>query len=167
MPSSSLVLVGALTPFSGIIGSLLWPIAQRRFDLSNLHSLVILVGMAAVIPAYGCLGFLPFFRGGGGEDAVGVMRFGGLTTPGEIYVLAVYFGESLCIGFVGIVRLMMLTTSSCVGSIYGAFQSYARAVYSELIPEGEEARWYGLYSITDKVSLAFCFIVTLFLMRVR
>lgn len=96
MSSSSLVLIGALTPFSGIIGSLIWPIAQRRFDLSNLYSVVILVGMAAVIPAYGCLGFLPFFRGetgSGGEDEVGVMRFGGLTTPGEIYVLAVYFGE--------------------------------------------------------------------------
>lgn len=28
-----------------------------------------------------------------------------------------------------------------VGSVYGAFQSYARALYAELIPPGEEARW--------------------------
>ncbi len=35
--------------------------------------------------------------------------------------------------------------------MYGAFQGYARAFYSELIPHGEEARWYALFSITDKV----------------
>jgi MFS-type transporter involved in bile tolerance (Atg22 family) len=40
----------------------------------------------------------------------------------------------------------------CVGSLYGAFQAYARALFAELIPMGEEARWYGLFSITDKVS---------------
>ncbi|KAI1793765.1 MFS general substrate transporter [Ganoderma leucocontextum] len=57
------------------------------------------------------------------------VKFGGLTTPGEMYVLAVYFG-----------------------SVYGAFQGYARAFYAEFIPPGEEARWYGLFSITDKSS---------------
>ena len=35
--------------------------------------------------------------------------------------------------------------------MYGAFQGYARAFYAELLPPGEEARWYGLFSITDKV----------------
>ena len=35
--------------------------------------------------------------------------------------------------------------------MYGAFQGYARAFYAEFIPPGEEARWYGLFSITDKV----------------
>ena len=55
----------------------------------------------------------------------------GLRVPAEMYVLAVYFG-----------------------ALYGAFQSYARALYAEIIPPGEEARWYGLFSITDKVTLA-------------
>lgn len=63
------------------------------------------------------------------EETSGVrVKFGGLTTPGEMYALAVVFG-----------------------SVYGAFQGYARAFYAELIPPGEEARWYGLFSITDKV----------------
>ncbi|KAI0300620.1 autophagy-related protein 22-like protein [Multifurca ochricompacta] len=53
----------------------------------------------------------------------------GLRVPEEMFVLAVYFG-----------------------ALYGAFQSYARALYAEIIPPGEEARWYGLYSITDKSS---------------
>jgi len=39
--------------------------------------------------------------------------------------------------------------------VYGAFQGYARAFYAELLPPGEEARWYGLFSITDKVSFSF------------
>ncbi|KAI9463778.1 autophagy-type protein 22 [Russula earlei] len=53
----------------------------------------------------------------------------GLRVPAEMFVLAVYFG-----------------------ALYGAFQSYARALYAEIIPPGEEARWYGLFSITDKSS---------------
>ncbi|CDO69733.1 hypothetical protein BN946_scf184697.g5 [Trametes cinnabarina] len=122
MPPSSLILIGALTPTAGIIGSLIWPMVQRRAGWSNLRVLVILVAMASAIPAYGCLGFLPVFQ-------MGSVKFGGLTTPAEMYVLAVYFG-----------------------SVYGAFQGYARAFYAEFIPPGEEARWYALFSITDKSS---------------
>ncbi|EPS96947.1 hypothetical protein FOMPIDRAFT_1052802 [Fomitopsis schrenkii] len=122
MPPSALILIGVLTPTAGILGSILWPILQRRLRWSNLRILVVLVIMASLIPAYGCLGFLPVFQSSG-------VKFGGLTTWGEMYVLAVYFG-----------------------AVYGAFQGYARAFYAELIPPGEEARWYGLFSITDKSS---------------
>jgi UMF1 family MFS transporter len=122
MSPSALILVGVLTPSAGIAGSLLWPMLQRRFGWSNLKILVILVIMASLIPAYGCLGFI--FQGR--------VRFGGLTTQGEMFGLAVYFG-----------------------AVYGAFQGYARAFYAELLPPGEEARWYGLFSITDKVRLIF------------
>ncbi|KAI0631441.1 MFS general substrate transporter [Trametes polyzona] len=122
MPPSSLILIGALTPTAGILGSLIWPMIQRCAGWSNLRILIILVAMASAIPAYGCLGFLPVFQKGS-------VKFGGLTTPAEMYVLAVYFG-----------------------SVYGAFQGYARAFYAEFIPPGEEARWYALFSITDKSS---------------
>ena len=40
----------------------------------------------------------------------------------------------------------------CPGFLYGALQSYARACFSQLIPPGEEARFFALYSITDKSS---------------
>ncbi|KAI0314009.1 autophagy-related protein 22-like protein, partial [Amylostereum chailletii] len=53
----------------------------------------------------------------------------GLVSAGEMIGLAVYFG-----------------------AVYGAFQSYARALYAELIPPREAARWYALFSITDKSS---------------
>lgn len=82
MSASSLILIGILTPTSGIIGSLVWPMIQRRVGWSNLKILVMLVVMASVIPVYGCLGFI--FEG--------KTRFGGLTTAGEMYGLAVYFG---------------------------------------------------------------------------
>ncbi|KAF7293258.1 Autophagy-related protein [Mycena chlorophos] len=123
MPSEKLVIVGVLTPMAGIGGSLLWPFLQRRFGWSNLRVLITLVVLASAVPAYGCLGFLPIFHG---RDK---FSFGGLTSPEEIFILALYFG-----------------------SIYGAFQSFARAFYAELLPPGEEARWYGLFSITDKSS---------------
>ncbi|KAF8656145.1 hypothetical protein AX16_002747 [Volvariella volvacea WC 439] len=121
MPSPSLLLIGILTPLSGITGSLAWPYLQKRYKWSNLKILTILVVMISMVPIYGCLGFLPIFQG--------ALKFGGLTTPGEMYVLAVYFG-----------------------SLYGAFQGYARAFYAELLPPGEEARWFGLFSVTDKSS---------------
>lgn len=54
---------------------------------------------------------------------------GGLTVSGEMYGAAIYFGL-----------------------LYGPFQGYARAVFGEIIPRSEEARWFALYSITDKSS---------------
>ena len=102
------------------------PRIQRLFHLTNLTVLIMLVFGVSLIPIYGCLGFLPIFRDGN-------VKFGGLTTPAEMYVLAVFFG-----------------------SLYGAFQGYARAFYEELIPSGEEARWFALFSITDKVGLFYC-----------
>ncbi|KAF7361407.1 Autophagy-related protein [Mycena sanguinolenta] len=137
MEPSSLILIGVLTPFSGIMGSLLWPMLQRRFGWSNLRIIITLVLLASVIPAYGCLGFL--IHGGN-------LHFGGLTTPRrDVRPCALFRCEILSIVF-------FLSLIWVAGSIYGAFQSYARAFYAELLPPGEEARWYGLFSITDKSS---------------
>lgn len=41
---------------------------------------------------------------------------------------------------------------NALGFLYGALQSYARACFAQLIPPGEEARFFALYSITDKSS---------------
>lgn len=84
MKPNALIIVGALTPACGIVGSIVWPMLQRRYLWSNQKILVVLVVMASAIPAYGCLGFLSVF------DKLG---FGGLTTQGEMFALAVYFGE--------------------------------------------------------------------------
>lgn len=130
MPPSALILIGVITPTSGILGSLVWPVIQKRFRWSNIRILVTLVIMASMIPAYGCLGFLSVFQKG--------VKFGGLTTPAEMYIFAVYF-----VSLPASVKLRILgfTMTSIEGSVYGAFQGYARAFYSELIPPGEVARW--------------------------
>lgn len=85
--------------------------------------------LASLLPAYGCLGFIPVFRDGN-------VKFGGLTTPGEMYALAIYF-----VSLANLVVVDLWLTVMLQGSVYGAFQGYARAFYSELIPHGEEARW--------------------------
>lgn len=87
MPPSSLIIIGVVVPSAGIAGSMIWPMIQRRLGWSNLRILVVLVMMISVIPAYGCTGFLPFFKNGN-------VKFGGLTSPEELYVLAIYFVSS-------------------------------------------------------------------------
>jgi UMF1 family MFS transporter len=128
MQPSALILIGVLTPTAGILGSLAWPVLQKKYEWTNLKVIVILVIMASMIPAYGCLGFLPIFQSSS-------VKFGGLTTQGEMFGLAVYFGEAN--RYLTYLAILMDIT----GSVYGAFQGYARAFYAELLPVGEEARW--------------------------
>lgn len=85
MPASSLILIGVLVPIFGIIGSLAWPLLQHRLGLGNLRMVMILLILASLVPAYGCLGFLALFQRIG---------FGGMNSPTEMYVLAAYFGTS-------------------------------------------------------------------------
>ncbi|THH32735.1 hypothetical protein EUX98_g1445 [Antrodiella citrinella] len=120
MSPSSLTLIAILAPTSGILGSLVMPALQKRFAWTNVRVLVTLILLASLIPVYGCMGFLPIFRNS---------KFGGLTTPSEMYALAFAFGFT-----------------------YGAFSGYSRAFYAELIPPGEESRWFSLFAITDKTS---------------
>jgi len=124
MPASSLIIVTVLVPITGIAGSLIFPWLQSRFRWTTLRTLVILVVLASFVPMYGCLGLLSVFKNG--------TIPGGFKSPGEMYVLAIYWGF-----------------------IYGAFSGYMRAMFAELIPPGEEARWFGLFSITDKSSSFF------------
>ncbi|TXT09066.1 hypothetical protein VHUM_02540 [Vanrija humicola] len=56
-----------------------------------------------------------------------VLPYGGLRTEAEMYVAASWFGF-----------------------LYGPFNSYARAVYAELIPPGHESTFFSLFSLTDK-----------------
>lgn len=84
MTPSWLVLIGVLTPLMGIFGSLAFPYIQRRLGWSNLRIVIFLALAVSCIPAYGCLGFIPFVKHN--------LPFGGLTTPGEMFGLAIYFG---------------------------------------------------------------------------
>jgi len=90
MPSSKLILIAMISPLSGIFGSLAWPILQQCIGWSDMWMVKLLVALVGLIPLYGCLGFFPIFH------KEGSILFGGLMTPGEIYGLAVFFGEWLC-----------------------------------------------------------------------
>ncbi|KAA1074351.1 Autophagy protein 22 [Puccinia graminis f. sp. tritici] len=46
----------------------------------------------------------------------------------------------------------MYLVAGFFGLFYGAFQSYSRAVFTELLPPGQEARWNSLFSLTAKAS---------------
>ncbi|KAG9312456.1 autophagy-related protein 22-like protein [Chiua virens] len=116
MPATSLVILGAITPAAGVVGALVCPALQRRCGWSNHTMLLSLTLLVSVIPVYGTLGFVPYFR---------EKRAGGLQNATEMFIVGGYF-------------------------VYGAVQSYARATFAALIPPGEEARWYGLFSIADK-----------------
>ncbi len=87
MAPSALVIVGVLSPLSGILGSLVWPMLQRRLLWSNLKIVIVLVILCSLIPAYGCMGFV--FQGR--------TKFGGLTSQGEMFGLAVYFGDYIAL----------------------------------------------------------------------
>ncbi|CAK9781701.1 MFS general substrate transporter [Cutaneotrichosporon oleaginosum] len=56
-----------------------------------------------------------------------IIPVGGLRTEAEMYVAAAWFGF-----------------------LYGPFNSYARAVYAEIIPPGHESTFFSLFSLTDK-----------------
>ncbi|ORY84077.1 autophagy-related protein 22-like protein [Leucosporidium creatinivorum] len=109
LPTSSLILIAALTPSAGIGGAILFPKLQHStLPWSSLQMLLLLVVMASLVPLWG---------------------LAALREPWQIYLLAVVFG-----------------------AIYGSFQAYARTCFAELVPSSQSARWFGLYSITDKSS---------------
>ena len=55
-------------------------------------------------------------------------------------LLTAYYGVSLLEGF-----------------ILGAYQSFSRVLYSELMPPGHESEFFSLYEVTDKGMYEVCF----------
>ncbi|KAK4047976.1 Autophagy protein 22 [Microbotryomycetes sp. JL221] len=49
-------------------------------------------------------------------------------------------------------RWQIYLLSVVFGVVFGAFQAFSRTCFSELVPHTQSARWFGLYSITDKSS---------------
>ncbi|GJJ14170.1 hypothetical protein Clacol_008431 [Clathrus columnatus] len=88
MPSSKLILVGALAPIGGVLGSLTWPLVQRKIGWTDLQMIKLFVSLVSLIPLYGTLGVLDIFKSH-------KLPFGGLTTPGEMYGLAFVYGPLL------------------------------------------------------------------------
>jgi hypothetical protein len=85
MPTSSLILIAAITPSAGIAGAVLFPHLQRTvLPWSNLKLLLLLVALSALVPLWGLVA---------------------LRAPWQIYLLAVVFG--------GAYIIFSLVTSPC------------------------------------------------------
>ena len=135
----------------------MFPTLQHKFMWSNLHVLVLLVMMVSLIPAYGCLGFLPIFKG--------TVRFGGLTTQGEMFGLAVYFGLCLCkIALASFDRLSLsqvLRTVHSRATLELSTRNYyllgkkpdGMCLSQHSMQKSNMLVRYGLFSITDKVGV--------------
>jgi UMF1 family MFS transporter len=138
MPATSLILIGLFSPMAGIGGAFLWPRIASACGMNPTQTLVAVVVCASLVPLYGCLGFLPL------AQRIG---FGGLTSPAEMYALAIVFGEPTRSSHLASIQAR-------IGIIYAGLQTYSRSVYAGLLPPGQEARFFGLYSITDKCARA-------------
>lgn len=117
MAPAKVIVVGVLVFLTATGSSIYVPRLQRRLGCSNLKLLVYVVVLAQAVPLYGCLGLL--------------LPFGGLRTEGEMYVAAAWTG------MVGPFISCLLKLMS--PQLLGPFNSYARAVYAEMIPPVSEA----------------------------
>ncbi|EPS44231.1 hypothetical protein H072_1798 [Dactylellina haptotyla CBS 200.50] len=122
MSPPQLAAIGVIMPISGVIGAFSWPRISNWAGWTVSQTILVCISLFAVIPLYGLLGLLGPVRNAGF----------GLTRPGEMYALAVWFGFVL-----------------------GGQGGYCRSLFSELLPRGSEAAFFALYAITDKGSSVF------------
>ncbi|KAF3127622.1 Autophagy protein 22 [Orbilia oligospora] len=122
MSPPQLAAIGVIMPISGVIGAFSWPKISHWAGWSVGQTISICISMFALIPLYGLMGLLKPVQDAGF----------GLTRPGEMYALAIWFGFVL-----------------------GGQGGYCRSLFSELLPRGSEAAFFALYAITDKGSSIF------------
>ncbi|KAK6536732.1 Autophagy protein 22 [Arthrobotrys megalospora] len=122
MSPPQLAAIGVIMPISGVIGAFSWPKISHWAGWSVGQTIAICISMFALIPLYGLTGLLKVVQDAGF----------GLTRPGEMYALAIWFGFVL-----------------------GGQGGYCRSLFSELLPRGSEAAFFALYAITDKGSSVF------------
>ncbi|KAK6539601.1 Autophagy protein 22 [Orbilia ellipsospora] len=122
MSPPQLAAIGVIMPVSGVIGAFSWPKISNYAGWSVSQTILVCISLFAAIPLYGLLGLMQSVKNAGF----------GLTRPGEMYALAVWFGFVL-----------------------GGQGGYCRSLFSELVPRGSEAAFFALYAITDKGSSVF------------
>lgn len=167
MESTKLIIVGIITPLMGIMGALMFSLVQRHLRYfsgvdSNLKILKSVVIPTCAIPLYISTSVLF------GSHALSCER--------DMYLVAGFFGECQLRRLDEIIRqlpwLFYAETEKefliVLGLFYGAFQSYSRAVYTELLPPGQEARWNSLFSLTAKsvIQLSYSLFVSTWLTEI-
>ncbi|GAA6001515.1 hypothetical protein JCM10207_006703 [Rhodosporidiobolus poonsookiae] len=143
MPTSSLIIVAILAPLSGIFGAIAFPTLQKRglsFRLPSALSRFLPPSLSERLPTSADLPSLP--------------ASSSPTTNHHMLILLVLLATVIPLW--GLVSLRTSAELYCLavvfGALWGSFQAYARTCFAELIPASQSARWYSLYSITDKSS---------------
>ncbi|WVR08980.1 hypothetical protein IAU60_006040 [Kwoniella sp. DSM 27419] len=123
MSPAKIILIGILVQLSAVVSSLVVPrIQQSLSKRSQANGNPPITNFKVLLVAVLAGAMIPVYT------CIGlVLPFGGLRTEGEMYVLAVWFGL-----------------------VFGPFLSYSRAVYTELIPPGQESTYFSLFAFTDK-----------------
>ncbi|GAA5975506.1 hypothetical protein JCM11641_004289 [Rhodosporidiobolus odoratus] len=123
LSTSSLILIAILTPLSGIFGAVAFPLLQKRGFARN-SSASVSAARPVILTNHHMLLLLV-----ASSALIPLWGLLSLRSPAEVFLLACVFG-----------------------ALYGSFQSYSRTCFAELVPASQSARWFGLYSITDKSS---------------
>ncbi len=122
MQTIELIILSAEAPFMGAVGMRIFRYWQVKYGYSSKQMLVRGLYIMSSIPVYGFLGMLRTW-GWWAECPVGLVQ------KNEMYFL--------CIAF---------------GIVLGPTQSYARTFFTDLIPPGQEAEYFGVFEISDRGS---------------
>lgn len=115
----------------------------------NMNNSQLIIG-AAIVP------FAAFL---GGYFWLFLVRRLGMTTRQTMLMLTIFYSFLPLYGLLGFVAPIGLKNPSEIwfvccyhGLLLGAIQSYARVLFSEMLPTGKENEMFSLYEITDKGS---------------
>lgn len=148
VPTSSLIAVAILTPLSGILGSLVFPLLESRHVVESIIRKIqsFKSGSSSLATTSA--------SSWSSSSTVDSRRRRRPSNPLSILILLVTLSTSIPIwGLTRLTSRQELYALACVfGMLYGSFQAYSRTAFATVIPRSQAGRWFGLYSITDKSS---------------
>ncbi|GAA5835694.1 hypothetical protein JCM3766R1_005824, partial [Sporobolomyces carnicolor] len=150
VPTSSLIAVAILTPLSGILGSLVFPLLESRHVVDSIIRKIqsFKSGSSSLATSASSS------SSSSSSSTVDSRRRRRPSNPLSILILLVTLSTSIPIwGLTRLTSRQELYALACVfGMLYGSFQAYSRTAFATVIPRSQAGRWFGLYSITDKSS---------------
>lgn len=116
-----------------------------------------LIVLGTLTPSMGIMGALifsavqkhiPYFNSGA-DSSLKILKLVVIPTC----AIPLYVSTSVLFGSKALsLERDMYLVAGFFGMLYGGFQSYSRAVYTQLLPPGQEARWNSFFSLTAKAS---------------
>ncbi|GMI05902.1 hypothetical protein TrLO_g5613 [Triparma laevis f. longispina] len=122
MNTVELTILAAEAPMFGAIGVKLFRRHQVKHGLSSKEMLMRGIYMLVAVPIYGAIGYIAEL-GWWANCPIGIVQ------KTEMYFVCIIFGITL-----------------------GPTQSYARTFFTDLIPPGQEAEYFGIFEVSDRGS---------------